>query len=78
MNNIINFKNALHEKNALTFCEKYGIIDYKVKSNQLIYYRNCAIAQGIYRTYKHIVNLDTMQESVKELKRINKKGFINR
>ena len=78
MNKIINFKTALHEKNALLFCEKYGIIEYTVNGNQLIYYRNNAIAQGIYKTYKHTVNLDTMDETVTELKRINKKGFINR
>ena len=78
MNTIINFKTALHEKNATLFCEKYGIIDYKVKDNHLIYYRNCAVAQGIYRTYKHTVDLDTMKENVKELKRLNKKGFLNR
>ena len=78
MNKIINFKTALHEKNAILFCEKYGIVDYKVNGNKLIYYCNNAIAIGVYRTYKHIVNLDTMKESVEELKRLYKKGYINR
>lgn len=68
----------MNEQKAISFCEKYGIIDYKIQGNLLIYYRNNAVAQGIYRTYKHTVNLDTMQESVKELKKLNKKGFINR
>lgn len=74
MNNII----TMHEKRAMLFCETYGITEYKVKGNQLIYYRNSAIAQGIYKTYKHTVNLDTMQENVVELKRLNKEGFRNR
>ena len=78
MDQIINFKTALHERNATLFCEKYGIIDYKVKGNQLIYYRNNAIAIGVYRTYKHMVDLDTMKETVTELKRLYKKGYINR
>lgn len=77
MNNIINFKSALHERNALLFCEKYGIIEYTVKGNQLVYYRNNAIMQGVYRTYKHIVNLDTMKETVTELKGCYKRGNVN-
>lgn len=63
---------------AINFCEKYGIVEYQIKGDHLIYYRNCAVAQGVYRTYKHTVNLDTMQESVQELKKLNRKGFINR
>lgn len=78
MNQVINFKTALHERNALLFCEKHGIIDYKVKGNQLIYYCNNAVAIGVYRTYKHMVNLDTMKETVIELKQLYKKGYINR
>ena len=78
MNKIIDFKTVSHEKRAILFCETYGIIEYQIKENELIYYRNCAVAQGVYRTYKHTVNLDTMQETIKELKKLNKKGFINR
>lgn len=78
MTQLINFKSALHERNALAFCEKYGVIEYKVKGNQLIYYRNNAIMQGVYRTYKHMVNLDTMKETVIELKGCYKRGYVNR
>ena len=78
MNKIIDFKTASHKTRAILFCETYGIIEYQIKENELIYYRNCAVAQGVYRTYKHTVNLDTMQETIKELKKLNKKGFINR
>ena len=78
MNNIIDFKTVAHEKRAILFCETYGIIEYQIKGNELIYYRNSAIAQGVYKTYKHVVNLDTMEESVKELKRLNKKGYSNK
>lgn len=68
----------MNEQKAISFCEKYGIIDYKVQDNTLVYYRNSAVAQGVYRTYKHTVNLETMKENVQELKRLNKKGFINK
>lgn len=78
MNKIVDFKTVSHEKRAILFCETYGIIEYQIKGDQLIYYRNNAIAQGVYRTYKHTVNLDTMKETVTELKKLNKKGFINR
>lgn len=68
----------MNKQKAISFCEKYGIIDYKVQGNTLVYYRNDAVAQGVYRTYKHTVNLNTMGETVMELKKLNRKGFINR
>lgn len=46
-----------YEQKALEFAEKYGIIEYHIQNNTMIYYSSFPFEQ---RTYKTIINLDTM------------------
>lgn len=68
------------ERQADVFVERYGIVEYTVKGDLLIYYRNSR--NSIYdkkpTTYKFVVNLAT-GETFKgvALKRLNKKGYYN-
>lgn len=66
------------EKRALEYAEKYGIIDYKVKGNRMIYYANYpAYIAEPNRTYKVTVRLDTMKEERQLLKKYYPKGNHN-
>lgn len=49
----------MYEEKALLYAEKYGIVDYEVKGNQMIYFESFPLENTIY---KAVVNLDTMQE----------------
>lgn len=51
-----------YEEKAIHYAEKYGIIDFKVKGNKMIYYES--FHDG---TYKSEVNLDTLVEGRKLL-----------
>lgn len=68
-----------YEQKAILFCEKYGIIKYRVNKNMLVFYKNhpvdCMYTK--YYTVRHVVNLDTMNESTTILKKLNKEGFQN-
>ena len=66
------------EQRALEYAEKYGIIDYKVDGNKMIYYANYPeyLAEP-KRTYKVIVRLNTMKEERQLLRYWNKKGNAN-
>lgn len=68
------------ENRAIEYIEKYGIIDYTIKGNKLIYYVDHLdyVGQKIPTTYKAVVNLKTMQETRIRLKKHNKRGAINR
>lgn len=57
-----------YEAKALTYAEKHGVIDYSIKGCHMIYYKTYS-TEG---TYKHDVNLRTMEESIKPLKRRRK------
>ena len=64
---------------ALAYCEKYGIIEYRVKGNLLIY--NISYPAYLYNpryTIQHTVNLDTGREETKQLKRYDSKASVNR
>lgn len=52
-----------YDQLALKYAEKYGIIDYKVINNEMVYYEYLP-----NETYKAIVNLDTMKESRSSVK----------
>lgn len=54
-----------YELKALLFGEKYGIIDYYIFDNQMVYemyYRN----EG---RFLHLVNLDSMEETVQKVEK---------
>ena len=48
-----------YELRALRYAEKYGIIEYHVKGNEMIYYTTWIMEHA---TYRAVVNLDTMDE----------------
>lgn len=52
-----------YDQLALEYAEKYGIINYKVINNEMVYYEYFPS-----ETYKAIVNLDTMKESRSSVK----------
>lgn len=54
-------KNYEHE--ALLFAEKYGIVDYEVVGNEMIYKEYFSS-----ETWQGTVNLDTMKETRKQIK----------
>ena len=62
------------------YAEEHGIIEYTVNGNKMTYYANypAYMSEG-RRTYKIVVNLDTMkEESRTQLKRWNVRGDYNR
>ena len=62
------------------YAEEHGIIEYTVSGNKMTYYANyLAYLSEQRRTYKIVVNLDTMkEESRTQLKRWNVRGDYNR
>jgi hypothetical protein len=68
-----------YENKAIIYAEKYGIIEYTVNGNKMTYYANYpAYLSESRRTYKIVVNLDTMkEESRTQLKRWNRNGNYN-
>ena len=68
-----------YEDKATQYAEEHGIIEYIVHGNKMTYYANypAYMSEG-RRTYKIVVNLDTMkEESRTQLKRWNKLGSYN-
>ena len=64
---------------ASKFAEKYGIVDYTVKNNEMKY--NVSYPEYLnnpHYTIQHIVNLDTGKEETKRLNRFYSKGLVNR
>ena len=51
--------------NAVLYAEKYGIVDYTVTENKLIYFVKAFDGQWI--TYKCIVDLFSMEEVKREI-----------
>ena len=54
-----------YETKALLYAEKFGIRDYTVKGNAMVYKEEFP-TEG---TYKATVNLDTMKETRKQVKK---------
>lgn len=54
---------------ALVYAEEYGIIEYHVKGNLMIYYPTYPEEHA---TYKTVVNLDTFEEKREPLKKYYK------
>lgn len=70
---------TVYEQRALQWCEQYGVVEYKLNKNVLEYNISYPAYLGNpHYTVKHIVNLDTMQETTKQLKRYDQKGVYNR
>jgi hypothetical protein len=61
---------SIYEQKALLFAEKYGIIEYKVRKDKMIYYTSYPME---HMTYKCIVDLKIMKEARTHLKRYYKK-----
>jgi lipopolysaccharide export system protein LptC len=55
----------MYDFKALRFAEKYGVIDYKVESNHMEYYKEYWSEGG----FTHTINLDTMKEIVIKTKK---------
>lgn len=58
-----------NENKALLYAEQYGIVNYNIKTSNMIYYINYPME---HNTYKCIVDLKTMQEKRICLKRYYK------
>ena len=66
------------ETKAIEYCEKHGVIDYKITPTKLIYYTNYpAYLYEKRKTYKVTLDLYTMEEKRTLLKRWNAKGNAN-
>lgn len=67
-----------YEERALRWAEQYGIIEYKVQGNKMIYVQTYGGGCEKPYTVKSTINLDTMTtESRIKLKRLNRKGYYN-
>lgn len=62
------------EEKALYIAESRGVTDYKVKGNVLSYYTSYPIERC---TYLVTIDIETLEEERKELKRYYKKGLQN-
>lgn len=70
---------SIYEQRAIQWCERYGVVEYKLNKNILTYNVSYpAYLNNPHYTIKHIVNLDTMQETTQQLKRYDPKGAYNR
>ena len=58
-----------YKAGALIYAEEYGIVEYHVQGNQMIYYPTYPME---HRTYKATVNLDTFKETREPLKKYYK------
>lgn len=54
------------EEKALLFAEKYGIVEYDVIGDKMIYFER--FLEGEWITYKTTVDLKTMEETRKAIK----------
>lgn len=70
---------SIYEQRAIQWCERYGIVEYKLNKNLLVYNVSYPAYLGNpHYTIKHNVDLDTMQETTQQLKRYDPKGVYNR
>ena len=67
-----------YEDKATQYAEQHGIIEYTVSGNKMVYYANYpAYLSEPRKTYKIMVNLNSMNETRTHLKRWNKLGNSN-
>lgn len=63
---------------ATVYCEKYGIVEFRIEGYYLIYNKSYpAYLNNSRYTVQHRVDLRTMQETTKRLKRFDRKGYLN-
>lgn len=55
-----------YEREAIRYAEQFGIIEFHVKGNSMIYYTSFPME---HKTYRAIVNLDTQHEIRNEMPR---------
>ena len=74
----------IYPRRALEYAETYGIIDYEISGNKMIFYQNYSddvhpvSGKRISYTMKRIVDLDIMRIIKNQrLKRLNKRGWNN-
>lgn len=58
--------NNNYSQQALLYAEKYGIVNYKIKNNKMVYYENFRME---YITYRCVIDLRTFKEERTALKR---------
>ena len=67
-----------YEDKATQYAEQHGIIEYTVSGNKMVYYANYpAYLSEPRKTYKIMVNLNSMNETRTHLKRWNKLANSN-
>ena len=68
-----------YKTKADCYAEEHGIVEYTISGNKMIYYTNYpTYLSEQRRTYKIVVNLNTMKEESRiQLKRWNKLGSYN-
>lgn len=72
-------KQEYYQARAIEYAEKYGIVEYRVKGNTMIYNVSYpAYLNNPRYTVQHIVILDTFNSTTKILKRYDPKGVYNR
>lgn len=68
-----------YELLARMYAERYGIVNYRVKGNTIIYNVSySAYLSNPRYTIQHTVNLDNNSHTSKQLKRYDKQGIYNR
>lgn len=68
-----------YNQRALEYAERYGIINYRVEGNNMIFNISYpAYLSNPRYTIQHKVNLDTGVDTVRSLKRFDPKGLQNR
>lgn len=65
---------SLNNYKALRYAERYGILDFKVKDNEMIYYASYPVEHA---TYKCTVDLNKGKETRQQMKRYHKKYTYN-
>ena len=72
-------KSEFYKLRALEYAEKYGILEWKVKSNKMIYLVSYPkyLSNPAY-TVEFTIDLDTFSASSRVLSRYYKKGLVNR
>lgn len=67
-----------YEERAIQWADRYGIVEYKVQGNKMIYVQTYGGGYEKPYTMKSTINLDTMTtESRVKLRRMSRKGYYN-